>query len=91
MKFTPVRSNVIITAFLASGLLCLVYFVPLIVVVKDVIILVSGGLLALAGSMAVEPAPDSLKEYLAHQYRMAVLKYGKKDLGHEDLDDENIE
>ena len=84
LRMNPLKTNVIITAGMAAGLLCAAYFVPpaasageaaqatTSVALKDVLILVSGGLMALAGTMAMDPTPDSFKAYL--NYRLEKLR-----------------
>ena len=75
VTFNPIKTNVILTAGMAAGMLCTAYiFTPVEAAnsLKDVLILVSGGLLALAGTMAIDPAPDAFRSYL--DYRLTKFR-----------------
>ena len=60
-------------AGMSAGLLCVAYFFDPISAgsLKDVLILVSGGLLALAGAMATDNPPNYVQALLDHEYRMS--------------------
>ena len=69
IAFNPIKTNVIITAGMSAGLLASAYFVDAAgaKALKDVLILVSGGLMALAGTMAADPVPDAFRAYLDYK------------------------
>ena len=67
MHFTPFKTSVITCAGMAAGLLLCAYFVPAVEgeeSLKDVILLVSGGLLSLAGMLATDNPPNHVQAIL---------------------------